>query len=119
MIISTEKIAEIIEHNGMNRQRFKAAEELSELQTIVLQDANDNGKVSIARLAEEIADVYVILSELELIYNLDDRDIQPIIDFKIDRTLRRIEEREQWETKAWKEANLQRRGTAEADTADV
>lgn len=87
MIINTEKIDEIIKHYGKQHQLYKAAEELSELQTVVIQDANENGKVAINQIAEEIADVYVMLKQLEMIYLLDDRDIQPIIDYKIERTL--------------------------------
>lgn len=87
MYVDTDKAIEIIDRHGANHQRFKASEELSELMTLVLQDANNNGKVPISRITEEIADVYVMLKQLELIYLLDDRDIQPIIDYKVDRTL--------------------------------
>ena len=87
MRVDTEKAVEIIEMHGVNHQRVKAAEELSELMTLLLQDANNNGKVPTNRIAEEIADVYVMLKQIELIYLLDDRDIQPIIDYKLDRTL--------------------------------
>ena len=87
MRVDTDKAVEIIDMHGVNHQRVKAAEELSELMTLLLQDANNNGKVPTSRIAEEIADVYVMLKQTELIYLLDDRDIQPIIDYKLDRTL--------------------------------
>ncbi len=89
MRVDTEKAMKIIDMHGVNHQRVKAAEELSELLTLLLQDANCNGKVALNRIAEEIADVYVMLKQTELIYLLDDRDIQPIIDGKLDRTLNR------------------------------
>ena len=91
MIVNTEKAYEIVNTYGKQHQLYKAAEELSELQTLVLQDANENGKVPVSRIAEEIADVYVMLKQLEIINFLDDRDIQPIIDYKLERTLHRIE----------------------------
>lgn len=100
MIVSAEKISTIIDYFGSNHQRLKAAEELSELMTLILQDANRNGKVPVSRIVEEIADVYVMLAQIEMIYFLDSRDIQPIIDWKIDRTIRRMEDGEQWEAKA-------------------
>lgn len=89
MRVDTDKAVKIIDTHGTNHQRFKAAEELSELMTLLLQDANNNGKVPLNRITEEIADVYVMLKQVELIYLLDDRDIQPIIDYKLDRTLKR------------------------------
>lgn len=89
--VNFDKKMKIIEYYGENHQRFKAAEELSELQTLILQDANKNGKVPKSRIIEEIADVYVMLSQLKTIYCIDSRDIEPIIDAKTDRTIRQIE----------------------------
>lgn len=86
-----DKKMKIIKYYGENHQRFKAAEELSELQTLILQDANKNGKVPKSRIIEEIADVYVMLSQLKTIYCIDSRDIEPIIDAKVEMTLRQIE----------------------------
>ena len=86
-----DKKLKIIEHYGEDHQRYKAAEELSELQTLILQDANQNGKVPLSRIIEEIADVYVMLSQLKTIYCIDSRDIDPVIDWKVERTLRQIE----------------------------
>lgn len=91
MVVSHDKTIKIIEHYGSGYQRYKAAEELSELQTLILQDANKNGKVPINRMIEEIADVYVMLRQLEIIYEIDSRDIEPVIEAKIDRTLNRME----------------------------
>ena len=97
MNVSFDKSLKIIEHYGNNHQRYKAAEELSELQTLILQDANQNGKVPQNRIIEEIADVYVMLSQLKVIYKIDSRDIEPVIDYKLDRTLKNIgEEENEW-----------------------
>lgn len=108
MIVNVEQAKKIIERHGANHQRYKAAEELSELMTLILQDANQNGKVPISRITEEIADVYVMLRQLELIYLLDDRDVQPIIDYKLQRTAER-DENERWEKAVQAEKNLHRR----------
>lgn len=90
--VNFDKKMKIIEHYGENHQRYKAAEELSELQTLILQDANKNGKVPKSRIIEEIADVYVMLSQLKTIYQIDGRDIEPVIEYKVDRTLKEIGE---------------------------
>lgn len=90
MIFYIDKLLKIIDHYGANHQRYKAAEELSELQTLILQDANKNGKVPLSHIIEEIADVKVMVKQLELIYGIDSRDIDPIVNAKVDRTLNRI-----------------------------
>lgn len=110
MIVDTDKAVKIIDHYGYRHQLFKCAEELAELQTLVLQDANMNGKVPINRMVEEIADVYVMLKQLSLIYLLDDRDLQPVIDFKIDRTIERMNANERWEAEAKSEKENLLRG---------
>jgi len=92
VVVNTEKLNTIIEKHGKRHQLYKVVEELSELQTLVIQEANENGKVSVGRMEEEIADVYVVLKQLEMMNCLDDRDIQPIIDYKIERTLSRANE---------------------------
>lgn len=105
MIVPYDKAVKIVDKYGINHQKYKAAEELAELSTVVLQDANKGGMADIAHITEEIADVYVMLKQLEAIYFIDDRDIQPIIDFKLQRTLG-DDRSERWEEKAKQEANL-------------
>ena len=89
-MLKTDKLLKIIEHYGEDNQRYKAAEELSELQTLLLQDANQNGKVPLSRIIEELADVYVTLKQIELIYKIDSRDTGPLCDAKVERTLKRM-----------------------------
>lgn len=101
MVVNVEKVIEIIDRYGANHQRFKAAEELSELQTLVLQDANSNGKVQMNRIIEEIADVYVMLTQLEVIYGVDSMDIEHVIEYKLDRTLAQDRRSEEWDRKAY------------------
>lgn len=97
MVVNTDKAVSIVDMYGVNHQRFKVAEELSELMTLVLQDANMNGKVPTNKIIEEMADVYVVMKQLEVIYQIDDRDIQPVIDYKLDRTIARAKKSEEWE----------------------
>lgn len=90
MVVKVDRVLKIIEKNGEQHQKYKAAEELAELQTVVLQEANKECFVNKYPIIEEIADVYVMLKQLELIYKVDDRDIQEIIDYKIARALREV-----------------------------
>lgn len=86
MRVNIKAVTEIIDCYGEKHQIVKAAEELSELTTVILQVITKNEK-DIAHITEELADVYVMLKQLELIFCLDDRDIQPIIDAKIERAI--------------------------------
>lgn len=99
MKVDIESVKQIIKHYGFKHQMVKACEELSELQTVILQEVNKHDKYpveDIASLTEELADCYVVLKQLELINCLDDRDIQPLIDFKLKRTMERIDN-ERWQ----------------------
>ena len=112
MKVDIESVKQIINHYGYRHQMVKACEELSELQTVILQEVNKHDKYpveDIASLTEELADCYLVLKEVELINCLDDRDIQPIIDFKMKRTLERIDN-ERWKEKGEnEETNIHRR----------
>ena len=105
MIVSYEKAVKIVDMYGSNHQRYKASEELSELMTLVLQDANMNGKVPLNRIIEEIADVYVVLKQLEIIYQIDSRDIEPMIEYKLNRTILKGEKSGKWKEEMTKETS--------------
>ena len=99
-----EKLLKIINHHGINTQQRKLAEETFELQEIITKYEDyyyENydygiGKVDWARwrehIAEEIADVCVLLLQFKEYYHIDGNDILRIINEKIDRTLERMEE---------------------------
>ena len=94
MRVDIESVKQIIKHYGHKHQMVKACEELSELQTVILQEVNKHDKYpveDIASLTEELADCYVMLKQVEIINLLDDRDLQPVIDHKLRRTLERID----------------------------
>lgn len=111
MKVDIESVKQIIKHYGYRHQMVKACEELSELQTVILQEVNKHDKYpveDIASLIEELADCYVVLKQVELINCLDDRDIQPLIDFKLKRTMERIDN-ERWKEKVSEEKDIHRR----------
>lgn len=112
MKVDIESVKQIIKHYGYRHQMVKACEELSELQTVILQEVNKHDKYpveDIASLTEELADCYVVLKEVELINCLDDRDISPIIEAKLARTLERIDN-ERWKKEGEnEETNVHRR----------
>lgn len=80
-------VIEIVHEYGDGNQKLKACEELCELQEAILKDVNkhiDSGVV------EEIADVYIMLAQLEVIYDVDVLDLFEMIQYKLDRQRERM-----------------------------
>ena len=85
-----EDFLKIIEHFGINNQQRKLHEELFELnEAITIYEQGNNQ--SCDDIAEEIADVCVILSQFMEIYNITQDEISERMANKINRTLERIE----------------------------
>ena len=85
-----EDLLKIIEHFGINNQQRKLQEELFELnEAITIYEQGNNQ--SYDDIAEEIADVCVILRQFMEIYNITQDEISERMANKINRTLERIE----------------------------
>lgn len=67
---------------GTDEQLFKVFEELGELAQAI--NKYRNGKLSIGELESEIADNYIMLRQLVLMYDLEDT-IDTTIDVKLDK----------------------------------
>lgn len=83
-----EKLRAIIAHYGEEEQKLKAIEELTELQEALIKDSIKGGFEY--AIAEEIADVYVMLAQLKIIYGFSEDKIEEIKDYKITRTIERM-----------------------------
>ena len=77
------KYLKIIDNSGEENQKMKAIEELQELIDAIKKDDIDN-------IAEEVADVHIMLTQLSFIYNFDDEYMESLIDYKLNRTLFRM-----------------------------
>lgn len=98
-----EDLLKIIKHYGVNAQQRQLAEEVFELQEAIYQciaqkEACENIGCSTIHvdkckehIAEEIADVIVLLLQFSEYYVLNNYDIYKIVDYKIKRQLERIE----------------------------
>ena len=86
-MLRINKIGEILDHYGKKAQKLKALEELVELMEVVLNDINKDNAYGITG---EIADVHIMLTQLELIYDVDPAELREMIDYKLDRQLERI-----------------------------
>lgn len=76
-----------IQTYGENSQIDKAIEEMSELTKALLKHRQNNGSVD--DIIEEIADVYIMLSQLCLIFEAT-AAVDVFTDYKIERLQRRI-----------------------------
>lgn len=83
-----QKIEHIADFYG-DKQLWKLAEECGELiQALSKYVATGDKNKSI----EEIADVRIMLAQIEYILDIED-DVEPMIDYKLDRTLKIIDKR--------------------------
>ena len=84
------KLKMIINHYGVNAQQRQLVEEVFELQEAIIQYEEPRRYHSKEHIAEEIADVAVLLNQFIDYYNLDSEEIEKIADYKIKRQLERI-----------------------------
>lgn len=101
MLIEHNEIAvdlwQIIAHHGYAHQKHKAVEEFSELNEALARDLNGQGDR--ANITEEMADCYIMLAQLELIYG-NHADLATMLREKLARTVKRIKAERTGEVKA-------------------
>lgn len=95
-----EKILSIIKHYGVLKQLKYFQSEVFELNEAII-NAENNRYIGIVRkpcdtcidhIAEEIADVRVMLRQFQDYYDIPTEKIEEIMDYKVERQLKRIEE---------------------------
>ena len=89
LISQKEQLQQIIDHYGHRLQKEMLFEEFAELQKEVCKELRNKGDKQ--HIAEEVADVYVILQQLQLMYGISDEKVELEVQKKIERTLDRIE----------------------------
>ena len=92
----------VITANGMNKQLDIAIEELSELIQAICKikrrDSLSNESFAVkGNLAEEMADVEIVLAELKLMFDNED-DVKEWKDYKLDRLEKRLKEKYSFDT---------------------
>ena len=89
IISQKEQLQEIVNHYGADHQKDKLFEEMAELQKEVCKEKD--GKGDIPHIAEELADVSIMLRQMQIIYGITDEQIEQVVQEKIERTLDVIE----------------------------
>lgn len=84
---STELLSRAIAHYGMRSQMIVAVEELSELQKEICKNLRNENNVD--HIAEEIADVKIMLEQLEIVFDCTD-SVRRWQNFKLQRLADRI-----------------------------
>lgn len=94
-----EKLLEIINHYGVNNQLRQFNEECFELIEAIIDyryvevyKGSPAEKFHKEHIAEELADVMVMLEQFKLYYDISSEEITDIFWSKVDRQLKRIEE---------------------------
>ena len=79
-----EKLLRIIQHYGLSHQQRKLEEEVYELQEAIIKGDDKE------HIAEELADVGVLLMQITNYFKIDVPSIDKIMEMKIDRQIERI-----------------------------
>jgi len=89
-----ENLLKIINHYGINKQLKYIHSEYFELDDAILNYIyiDENKYQDREHIAEELADVMVMLKQFQYYYGIDDEDIETIMKQKIERQLKRIED---------------------------
>lgn len=77
-----------IRKNGKAMQTVVAIEEMSELQKELTKYIRGQG--SREHLIEEVADVLIMITQIQIMYALSDEEIKEVVDFKLNRLKERI-----------------------------
>lgn len=97
-----EKLLTIINHYGINKQLKYIHSEYFELDEAIIQFEHDEydyySEVEESHkkhIAEEISDIMVMLKQFQYYYGISDEEIENIMNYKVDRQLKRIEDENQ------------------------
>lgn len=87
-----ESIGWIVTNSNVRTQLCVAVEELSELQKEICKYVRDPiYEKHYDQIKEELADVLIMCSQLQYIFGITDKDLDTEIDFKLNRTMERLE----------------------------
>lgn len=86
-MIEDTRIKQIADHYGIKEQLRQLAEECCELAV----EANHSARKGVTvKIIEEIADVAIMMEQIIYLAGIDRKDIDEVIDYKLNRQLERI-----------------------------
>lgn len=95
-----EDLLKIIDHYGLSKQLKYIHSEYFELDEAIFDymTRDENMYQDREHIAEEIADIMVMLKQFQYYYTISDEEIEKIMQYKIKRQLERIEKENENET---------------------
>ena len=85
-----EKLYHIFNHFGYKYQVLKIDEESKELQEALIEAYKEPSEQNKQHVAEEIADVIVVLKQFKQHFKISDNKLKELVDYKIQRTVDRL-----------------------------
>ena len=85
-------MAEIINYYGHEPQKMMLLEEMAELQKEICKDMRYDPAVNLKAITEEVADVLIMLEQIQMMYHISETRLHAITHEKLHRQLRRIED---------------------------
>lgn len=85
------KLKKIADHYGLQAQKGMLIEEMAELMQAVNRFDRNPTEKNLDAIAEEIADVEIMIAQAKHLYAIPQQKIDEITDYKIQRTLERME----------------------------
>lgn len=85
------KLKKIADHYGLQAQKGMLIEEMAELMQAVNRFDRNPTEKNLEAIAEEIADVEIMIAQAKYLYAIPQQKIDEITDCKIQRTLERME----------------------------
>lgn len=90
-----DQLKEIINYYGIDKQLKYIHSEYFELDEAILNYYNpEDIRFNKGNIAGELADIMVMLKQFQYYFDIDDKQIEDIMKFKIDRQLERIKNEE-------------------------
>lgn len=84
----SNKALMILNYYDSKAQKMKCCEELAELTSAILKHLNKGGNEE--AVLEELADAYIMLEQLKHMMPFGSNRLDEMIDFKLDRQMKRI-----------------------------
>ena len=88
------KCYKIAQHYGKGKQKIQAAQELNELQALLLRrpDQIRNNDEYLDNMIDEMADVTIMIEQLRQLFDIENRELHDRINYKLNRQIDRIRE---------------------------
>lgn len=105
-MINQKYVKRIINVFGKEAQKNKAVEELIELAELIIKENNGRldydtnlniEKIRIDQIAEEIADVYIMLDQVKEIYGINNEEVERKVAVKLERIMKYVRNSEHFD----------------------